>query len=161
LLNAKIASATHPEAAGIQGAGHWHPSKTIYNTILSFTVCGLVVAYLRRDVIVLMLIGALIFTALYLLLLYPDFVQRSYNVPNLLGIYIFRVPIEELMFGASGGPSGALLMSTCKGTAFRQEDLSDLCRPKGPEMESWPATRDRARGPSHHAEGWSETWMVS
>ena len=66
------------------------------------------VAYLRRDVIVLMLIGALIFTALYLvlfvyLLLYPDFVQRSYNVPNLLGINIFRVPIEELMFAASGG----------------------------------------------------------
>jgi hypothetical protein len=109
LLNAKIAAATLPEAAGIQWAGHWHPGKTIYNTILSFTVCGLGVAYLRRDVIVLMLIGALIFTALYLvlfvylLLLYPDFVQRSYNVPNLLGINIFRVPIEELMFAASGG----------------------------------------------------------
>ena len=87
----------------------WHPGKTIYNTIISFTVCGLVVAYLRRDLIVLMLINALIFAALYfvlfgyLLLLYPDFVHRYYNVSKLLGIYISRVPIEELMFAASGG----------------------------------------------------------
>jgi Lycopene cyclase len=56
-----------------------------------------------------MLFGALIFTALYLalfayfLLLYPDFIQRYYNLPNLLGIYIFRIPIEEPMFAASGG----------------------------------------------------------
>jgi hypothetical protein len=87
----------------------WHPGKTIYNTIISFTVCAFVVAYLRCDLVVLMLAGAVIFTALYLflflyfLVLYPDFVQRYYNVPNLLGIYVLRVPIEELMFAASGG----------------------------------------------------------
>jgi hypothetical protein len=56
-----------------------------------------------------MLISALSFTALYfflflcLLFLYPEFVQRYYNLPNLLGIYVLGVPIEELLFAATGG----------------------------------------------------------
>jgi hypothetical protein len=87
----------------------WHPSKTIYNTIISFAACALVVAFLRRDLVLLMVAGALDFTLLYaalfvyFLVLYPDFIQRYYNVPSLLGIYIFGVPIEEFMFAASGG----------------------------------------------------------
>jgi hypothetical protein len=87
----------------------WHPGKTIYNTIVSFAVCALVVAVRRPDLVVFMVAGALDFTALYAALfvyflsLYPDFIQRYYNIPNLLGIYIFRVPIEEFMFAASGG----------------------------------------------------------
>ena len=87
----------------------WHPGKTIYNTIISFAACALVVAFLRRDLVLLMVAGALDFTLLYAVLfvyflaLYPDFIQRYYNIPNLLGIYIFKVPFEEFMFAASGG----------------------------------------------------------
>jgi Lycopene cyclase len=87
----------------------WHPGKTIYNTIISFAACALVVAFLRRDLVLPMIAGALDFTLLYaalfvyFLALYPDFIQRYYNIPNLLGIYIFKVPIEEFMFAASGG----------------------------------------------------------
>lgn len=87
----------------------WHPGKTIYNTIAAFTACALVVAFLRRDLIFFMIAGALDFTILYgllfvyFLILYPDFIQRYYNVPNLVGIYIFKVPVEEFMFAASGG----------------------------------------------------------
>jgi hypothetical protein len=86
----------------------WHV-KIIQIAIISFTVCALVIAVLRRDLILTMLVGAFNFTLLYFLLffyflqLYPDFVQRYYNVPNLLGVYILRVPIEELLFAASGG----------------------------------------------------------
>jgi lycopene cyclase-like protein len=85
------------------------PCKTIYNTVVSFTVCAIVIAFLRSDLMPSMLVGALSFTLLYaglfvyFLLLYPDFVQRYYNVANLLGIYIRGVPIEEIMFSASGG----------------------------------------------------------
>ena len=42
------------------------PGKTIYNTVVSFVVGALVIAYLRRDLILLMLTGTLRFTALYL-----------------------------------------------------------------------------------------------
>jgi len=87
----------------------WHPGKTMYNTIISFVVGAIVLACLRRDLIPLMLTSALSFTVLYfflflcLLFLYPQFVQRYYNLGNLLGIYVLGVPIEELLFAATGG----------------------------------------------------------
>ncbi len=87
----------------------WYHNKTMDNTIISFTVGALVVAYLRRDLIPLMLTSTASFTVVYfvlflwVLLLYPQFVQRFYNLPNLLGIYVHGVPIEELLFAATGG----------------------------------------------------------
>ena len=85
---------------------HW---KTMNATIVSFAVGGLVVGFLRRDLVPLMLTSAVSFTVLYfalfllVLLLYPQFVQRYYNLSNLLGIGILGVPIEELLFAATGG----------------------------------------------------------
>ncbi len=87
----------------------WHPGKTIYNTIIAFAVGALVIAYLRSDLVPTMLTGALSFTVLYFalflifLFLYPGFIQRYYNIPNLLGIYVAGVPIEELLFAGTGG----------------------------------------------------------
>jgi uncharacterized membrane protein YjjB (DUF3815 family) len=87
----------------------WHPGKTIYNTIIAFAVGALLIAYLRSDLIPTMLVGALSFTVLYFalflifLFLYPRFIQRYYNIPNLLGIYVAGVPIEELLFAGTGG----------------------------------------------------------
>ncbi len=87
----------------------WHPGKTIYNTIIAFAVGALVIAYLRSDLLPTMLTGALSFTVLYFALfliflcLYPGFIQRYYNIPNLLGIYVVGVPVEELLFAGTGG----------------------------------------------------------
>jgi hypothetical protein len=87
----------------------WHRDKTIYNTIIAFAIGAVVIAVVRSDLIRTMLMGALSFTVLYFalflifLFLYPGFVQRYYNVPNLLGIYILGVPIEELLFAGTGG----------------------------------------------------------
>ena len=87
----------------------WHPGKTIYNTIIAFAIGAVVIAFLRSDLIPTMLVGALSFTALYFalflifLFLYPGFIQRYYNIPNLLGIYVLGVPIEELLFAGTGG----------------------------------------------------------
>jgi hypothetical protein len=83
--------------------------KTMNATIISFVVGDLVLGYLRSDLVPLMLISALSFTGLYfvlflcLLFLYPEFVQRYYNLSNLLGIYVLGVPVEELLFAATGG----------------------------------------------------------
>ncbi len=87
----------------------WHPGKTIYNTIIAFAIGTAVIAVLRSDLIPTMVTGALSFALLYFalflifLLLYPGFIQRYYNIPNLLGIDILGVPIEELLFAATGG----------------------------------------------------------
>jgi len=87
----------------------WHADKTIYNCIIAFAIGAVVIAFLRSDLIPTMLIGAASFTALYfvlflvVLLLYPDFVNRFYNIPHLLGWYVLKVPIEELLFAGTGG----------------------------------------------------------
>lgn len=85
---------------------HW---KTMNSTILALALCALALAALRPNLIKLMLVSALSFTILYFVLflivlaLYPEFVQRFYTLENLLGIYVHGVPIEELLFAASGG----------------------------------------------------------
>jgi lycopene cyclase-like protein len=87
----------------------WQRDKTIYNCIIAFAIGVVVIAVLRSDLIPTMLIGALSFTALYFVLFlivlqpYPEFVTRFYNIPHLLGIYVLKVPIEELLFAATGG----------------------------------------------------------
>jgi hypothetical protein len=87
----------------------WHSNKTIYNTIIAFALGAVVIAFLRSDLVPSMLVGALSFTALYfflflcVLFLYPDFIHRFYNIPNLLKIYVLGVPIEELLFASTGG----------------------------------------------------------
>lgn len=87
----------------------WHPGKTICNTIIAFAIGALVIAYIRSDLIPTMFTGALSFALLYFalflifLFLYPGFIQRYYNIPNLLGIYVLGVPIEELLFAGAGG----------------------------------------------------------
>ncbi|HXY24662.1 MAG TPA: lycopene cyclase domain-containing protein [Candidatus Acidoferrum sp.] len=108
------------------------PNKTIYNTILSFTVCALIVAVLRSDLILTMLVGAFDFTLLYFalfvyfLLLYPDFIQRFYNIPNLLGIYVWKVPIEELLFAASGGAVWSIAYEYVMGYRFSRLQAAGL-----------------------------------
>jgi len=84
-------------------------NNTMDNTIISFAVGALILAYLRSDLIPLMLTSTASFTVLYfvlfllVLVLYPQFVERFYNLPNLVGIYVHGVPIEEILFAATGG----------------------------------------------------------
>lgn len=68
--------------------------------------------------------GAAVFTILYLLLfvyflaLYPDFIERYYNLPNISGIRLLGVPIEELMFAASGGAVWSVAYEYFQGYRF-------------------------------------------
>lgn len=83
--------------------------KTMNSTIVALAVCAVIIAYLRPNLVRLMLTSAASFTLLYfglflmVLALYPQFVQRYYTLGNLLGIFVLGVPIEELLFAASGG----------------------------------------------------------
>lgn len=102
----------------------WHPNKTIYNTMIAFAVGAVVMAFLRVDLVPSMLVGAGNFTLLYfilflcLLAFYPRFIQFYYNVPNLLGFYVFGVPIEELLFAASGGAIWSVAYEYLQGYRF-------------------------------------------
>lgn len=104
----------------------WHPQKNIYNTAIAFVACALVVAFLRSDLIPTMLLGAAVFTILYFLLfvfflwLYPDFIKDFYNLPNISGITLHRVPIEELMFASTGGAVWSVAYEYFQGYRFAQ-----------------------------------------
>lgn len=93
----------------ILGLHHFWPEKTIYDMIVALSICAFVVIVLRPDLWLVMAAGAVVFTILYwglfetLLRLYPHFIQKFYNVPNLIGKYLLGVPVEELLFAASGG----------------------------------------------------------
>jgi len=82
--------------------------KTMHCTIAALAICAVVLAYLRPNLVRLMLMSALSFTLLYFVLLlmvlalYPDFIRRYYTL-NQLPIFVLGVPIEELLFAATGG----------------------------------------------------------
>jgi len=102
----------------------FYPTKNIYSTAIAFAVCAIVVAFLRSDLIPTMFVGASVFTVLYFLLfvyflvLYPGFIDRYYNLPNISGIRLLGVPIEELMFAASGGAVWSVAYEYFQGYRF-------------------------------------------
>jgi hypothetical protein len=85
------------------------PQRSMYNMIYAFLFGAVSIAYYRRDLIVHMINGGIIFGLCYLglfayfLVLYRDFIDKYYNKANLLGLYILRVPVEEIAFAVSGG----------------------------------------------------------
>ena len=102
----------------------FYPTKNIYSTAIAFAVCAIVVAFLRSDLIPTMFVGASVFTVLYFLLfvyflvLYPGFIDRYYNLPNISRIRLLGVPIEELMFAASGGAVWSVAYEYFQGYRF-------------------------------------------
>lgn len=123
------------------------PGKTIYNMIIALTISAVVVILLRPDLILVMAIGAVTFTILYwalfelLLQLYPDFIPKFYTLKNLLKIYALGVPIEELMFAASGGAVWSVAYEYVQGYRLRHPSalrpvLSALLQSVFPPSES-------------------------
>jgi hypothetical protein len=89
--------------------------KDLYNTIIAFIAGAVAIAFLRGDLIPLMLTSVVSFTALYffpflcLLFLDPDFVRRFYNIPNLLGIYVLEGPSKNCSSRQVDAPVGVSL----------------------------------------------------
>lgn len=106
---------------------HWWPEKTIYDMIFALTICAVVVLLLRPDLWLVMAVGAVVFTILYwslfeiLLRLYPHFIERFYNVSNLWGHYVLRVPVEEVLFAASGGAVWSVAYEYLQGYRLKTE----------------------------------------
>lgn len=96
-------------AAIVTGLQIWHPQSSMINVVIGGAAGALLFAWLRPDLIRLMLMSTAAFCLLYfflylaVLFLYPEFVSRFYNVPKLLGIYIAGIPIEEFLFAAAFG----------------------------------------------------------
>lgn len=81
----------------------------IYSTFIALIGGGLATWYCRPDLKKKMFTSAFIFLGIYfvyfltLILMYPDYVERVWNLPAISGILILGIPLEELMFAIGLG----------------------------------------------------------
>lgn len=81
----------------------------IYNGIISMFLGSLASLYCRPDLKVKIFVGGLLFAGFYfgffvsLILYFPDYVNRVWNLKDLSGFLFFGIPVEELLFAFSFG----------------------------------------------------------
>lgn len=81
----------------------------IYSTVIALLVGGILTLYCRPDLKNKMLVSGLIFTGFYfiyfftLIVLYPGYVERVWNLSAISGILIAGIPLEELAFALAFG----------------------------------------------------------
>ena len=84
----------------------WNP---IYSAFIALMAAGLFAWYCRPDLKKKMIVSAFLFLGLYvfyfltLIILYPGYVERVWNLKALSGILILGIPLEELMFAFGVG----------------------------------------------------------
>lgn len=81
----------------------------IYSAIIAMTVGGLFSYFLRPELRRRMLVSATFTTVIYfgyfllLVLIFPGYIEKVWNLKNISGVLITGVPLEELIFAASLG----------------------------------------------------------
>ena len=89
--------------------GPFTPLSHIYCGIMALFFGGLATTYCRPDLSTKIWIGGFLFTLLYfiyfgsILPFYPDYVEQFWNLDNLTKIFVFGIPIEELLFAFTFG----------------------------------------------------------
>lgn len=81
----------------------------IYSASIAMAVGAIAAIFCRPDLKMKVLLGSLMFFALYFIffvsfnLAYPDLVKQVWNLQAISGILVFGVPLEELMFALTFG----------------------------------------------------------
>jgi len=81
----------------------------IYSAFIALVSGGVATWYCRPDLKKKMLVSAFLFLSIYfvyfltLILMYPGYVEKVWNIPAISGIFVFGIPIEELMFALGLG----------------------------------------------------------
>jgi hypothetical protein len=98
----------------------------IYSGIISLFAGSLVVAFNRKDLFKEMIIGGCLFLVVYFIIficilnfIYPNWIITEWNLNNLLGVFIFGIPIEELLYALSFGSLWVVVYEDIKGYRSR------------------------------------------
>ena len=97
------------------------PSKSIYNLTFSFLLAASIVIINRQDLLPEIIVSGLTFGVFYFFLflifnwLFPDFIVRTYNLKNFIGLYVHGIPVEEVLFAFSVGTCWSSLYKYIKG----------------------------------------------
>lgn len=88
---------------------YWLPWNPIYPAIVAMTAGGAATALCRPDLAHKALVGGGIFLGYYamfmaaLLVFVPGYIEQVWNLPQLTGIGVLGIPMEELLFGFTFG----------------------------------------------------------
>jgi hypothetical protein len=88
---------------------YWLPWNPIYPALVALAAGGVATALCRPDLARKELVGGGIFLGFYavfmtaLLVFVPGYIERVWNLPQLTGIGILGIPVEELLFGFTFG----------------------------------------------------------
>lgn len=89
---------------------HWISNlHNLHVAVITMLVGSIAIAFCRPDLVRKMMVGSLLMTGLYfvyfqtLILAYPGYVERVWNLPSLIGIWIGGVPLDELLFALTLG----------------------------------------------------------
>jgi len=88
---------------------YWLPWNPIYPAIAAMATGGVATALCRPDLALKALVGGGIFLVFYavfmgaLLVFAPGYIERVWNLPQLTGIGVLGIPMEELLFGFTFG----------------------------------------------------------
>ena len=88
---------------------YWLPWNPIYPAIAAMATGGVAAAVCRPDLARKSLVGGGIFLGYYamfmaaLLVFAPGYIERVWNLPQLTGIGVLGIPMEELLFGFTFG----------------------------------------------------------
>lgn len=97
------------------------PLKTAYNVFFALVTGSVIVGFLRRDLIMQIILGGFLFSAFYsslfmiFNLVFPNFLLLFYNLEGFWGINVFGVPLEEIMLAFAVGSFWAVLFEYVKG----------------------------------------------
>ncbi|HEV2523922.1 MAG TPA: lycopene cyclase domain-containing protein [Gammaproteobacteria bacterium] len=81
----------------------------IYKGIIAMFLGALASLYCRPDLKIKIFVGGFLFTSFYfifffsLILFFPDYVRKTWNLKDLSGFLILGIPLEELLFAFSFG----------------------------------------------------------
>jgi hypothetical protein len=85
---------------------YWLPWNPIYPAIVAMATGGVATAACRPDLARKSLVVFLGYYATFmaaLLVFVPGYIERVWNLPQLTGIRVFGIPVEELLFGFTFG----------------------------------------------------------
>ena len=88
---------------------YWLPWNPIYPAIVAMATGGVATALCRPDLARKALVGGGIFLGYYaafmvaLLVFVPGYIERVWNLPQLTGVGVLGIPMEELLFGFTFG----------------------------------------------------------
>jgi hypothetical protein len=103
------------------------PLKAIYNLMVMGALGATVIAYLRRDLRKQIFASAFFFSFFYfgvfflVNLIFPGFVEYSYNLKNIWNILIWGVPLEEIAVAFFSGAFWSVVYEYTK--AYRERSV--------------------------------------